>query len=428
MMLSHLMTRRTLRAAALTLGAVLVAGSAAAQPDKCAQLLGKEFRKWAKTGQKNQDKCHKLANKLCIGSEGVCNDPDDVAFQIVDKAKYESTKTKGLAKIHEAGGACSTAAAVLGQFPGDDPANATEYIDDMLADRGATLLGDDDLGCNEAKVTCFSTISKQRAAVADKMLNAALKCQADGTPGEPLDPQCLDSTPIQSSIDKAEAKISEDCTGISGSQIGTCTPLPTCVTAGAVAEGREVATRAYPDDNCGDTPTANARTASIDIDTPTDLGGITLEVKYPRFAMGLPDNGDVSFGDFSNFTVSFIAGFDLDGVVRINAVDFNPISSGQLVDVLFDTCNPLNLGQCNVGGADCEDNTDCGANGPCDIENGFCSFSEFINCGDSPLPGCPVGESCTFQQALTTCTVALATDTFGNPVDGVTCTVSLSEP
>lgn len=69
-----------------------------------------------------------------------------------------------------------------------------------------------------------------------------------------------------------------------------------------------------------------------------------------------------------------------------------------------------------------------GVNGPCNIENGFCSFSQFNNCGDAPLPGCPTGEACVAQQTLATCKVVNASDTFGNPVDGVTCTVTLTEP
>jgi hypothetical protein len=278
---------------------------------------------------------------------------------------------------------------------------------------------------------CFSTISKQRAAVADKMFNSALKCQKNVTPGEPLDPFCLDSTPITSAIAKADDAITEDCGALTGADVGACDPLPTCVTDGAIAEGRTAATRAYPDDNCGDSPTADARTASIDLSTPTDLGGVTLEVKYPRFAMGLPDNGAaISFGDFTNFTVAFLDPFDLDGTLRISAVDFAPISSGQLVDVIFDACKPLSFGSCTTGGAPCDDDIDCngGVDGPCVIENGFCSFSDFINCGDAPLPGCPSGEVCSGHQSLTSCTVVNAADTFGNPVDGVTCSVTLSEP
>lgn len=460
-MLSRLTARNASRTARLALGALLAcctAGPAWGQADKCAALIGKEFRKWAKTGAKNQDKCHKLANKLCLGSAGVCNDPDELAFQIVDKNKYEATKNKGIAKIN-ASDDCTAAPTVLAQFPASQVANAAEFVDDLLADRAQTLLGDKNLGCDAAKVSCFEAISKQRAAVADKMFNAALKCQGDTPAPAPLDPTCLDSTGIQAALDKATDKINEACTGLTGDDVGTCTPLPTCVVDGAVAEGREAATRAFPDTNCGSSPTANARTASIDINAPVDLGGLTLEVKYPRFAMGLPGNGNIGLGDFSNFTVAFLDPFDLDGVLRISATDFSPIPSGQFADVTFDTCKPLTLGVCALGpgracdstvglfnsckicvggsnpGANCDVPSHClgggtctGSEGPCLVQNAFCSFSEFINCGDSPLPGCPTGESCSSQQALTTCTVVAAADPFGNPVDGVTCTVTLTEP
>lgn len=451
-MLSSLTTRRGFRSASVAIGALMAmgaaAGSAHAQATAdCDAVIAKQLRKLTKTGQKNQDKCHKLANKICVGSEGVCNDPDSVAFQIVDKTKYELTKGKGLASIGEK---CTPAN--LGQYPDDNVANMTEFIDDLIANRADLVLGGENLACDEAAVTCFSTISKQRAAIADKMLNAALKCQAEQTPGMALASACRDSSVIQSAIDKGALKITEDCTGLTGSDVGSCDPLPGCVTSAAVAEGQMAASRAFPPNNCGASPTADARTASIDIDTPTDLGGLTIEVDYPRYAMGLPDNGSIGLGDFSNFSVAFLTPFDLDGTLRISAADFAPISSGQLVDVSFDTCLPLAMGTCNLDGArqcnndggckicvggsnpgaNCIDSGGCtgggtctGTEGPCNLTNGFCSFSQFTQC---PGSTCPTGESCVAQQTLAACRVADASDTFGNPVDGVTCTVTLSEP
>jgi hypothetical protein len=442
-----------LRTASVAAGALLALGALAgptlAQPTAdCDAVVAKQLRKVTKTGQKNQDKCHKLANKICVGSEGVCNDPDSVAFQIVDKTKYELTKAAGLLKIGEE---CTPAN--LDQYPDDNVANMTEFIDDLIANRAELVIGDENLGCDEGAVTCFSTISKQRGALADKMLNAAIKCQGGEAPGSALASTCLDSSVIQSAIDKANTKITEDCTGLTGADVGSCDPLPACVTAAAVAEGRTAATRIYPAENCGASPTADARTASIDIDTPADLGGLTIEMDYPRYAMGLPENGSaIDFGDLSNFTVAFLTPFDLDGTLRISAADFNPISSGQLVDVKFDTCLPLALGTCNLDGAracngdfdckicvagtnpgaNCTTNANCtgggtctGTEGPCNLTNGFCSFSQFTQC---PGTACPTGESCVAQQTLATCRVTDASDTFGNPVDGVTCTATLSEP
>lgn len=450
---------RTAAAVAAALAIGFAALPAAAQPDACAALIGKNFRKWAKTGQKNQDKCHKLANKLCLGSEAVCNDPDDLAFQIVDKHKYESTKLNGLAKIAEAGGACTTAPAVLGQFPGAVVGNSAEFVDDLIANRAETILGDANLDCDEAKVTCFSTISKQRAAVADKMLNTALKCQGDIAAPAPLSLACLDSSVIQSAVDKANLKINEECMGLTGDDVGTCEPLPECVTDAAVAEGQVAATRAFPNTNCG--TVTGTRTASVSITTPTTLGGAQVVVNYPRFVMGIAGNGAdagvsaaISPGALAP---DFFDGFDFDGALRITTQAFTPFGSGELVTVAFDSCRDLNLGQCAgdvardcnagsgcnicVGGSNpgahcpgvaCAGGGTCtGSEGPCNILNAVCSFSDFVvGCSNDPNDpaACPTGEACVAQQSLATCTVIDAADEFGNPVDGATCSVVLTEP
>lgn len=430
-MMSSLNTHRNLWAAATAIGALLMIGAAqpvAAQPEQCAQTIAKELRKTMKTGQKNQDKCHKLANKICVGTLGVCNNPDTLAFQIVDKGKYEATKAKSLAKINAPGGVCAGAAAVLDQYPGDNVANITEYFDDLLANRADLVLGGDDLACDEAAVACFKTISKNRASVADKMLNAAIKCMKDATPGAALAlPDCLNPAPIQSAADKAAIAIAEACTGFTGADVGSCDPLPTCVADAAVAEGQTAATRIYPADNCSPVTGANSRTANVSLSTPTELGGVTIELIYPQFVMGLPENGsDIDGGDFS-YSVGLLDAFDLDGTVRISAADFVGISSGNLVDIAFDKCRDLVLGTCAGNGAiTCNNSVDCGANAPCIITNGVCSFSTFTNCGSDT--DCPSGESCVAQQTAMSCTVVAASDTGGNPVDGATCSVTLSEP
>jgi hypothetical protein len=98
-------------------------------------------------------------------------------------------------------------------------------------------------------------------------------------------------------------------------------------------------------------------------------------------------------------------------------------------------CN-ICVGGSNAGahcpGVACAGGGTCtGTEGPCDIQNAVCSFSDFeVGCSNNPNDpaACPTGEACVAQQSLATCTVLDAADEFGNPVDGATCSVVLTVP
>ncbi|GIW44882.1 MAG: hypothetical protein KatS3mg077_2164 [Candidatus Binatia bacterium] len=55
-----------------------------------------------------------------------------------------------------------------------------------------------------------------------------------------------------------------------------------------------------------------------------------------------------------------------------------------------------------------------------------CSLSQWINCQTDS--DCPATEACLSQFALTSCEVESAADLSGNPVQGVSCTVTVTEP
>jgi len=428
-MLSRLTTRRGSRLALFATGAMLAVGTAAnpvaGSEAGCTKLIGGQIRGIMKTGQKDQIKCHSTANKICVGSDP-CNDPDEVAFQILDKGKLEGKKSGALVKVSEPGGECSTGPLSIARFPGGALSNSLELFDDLLANRGTVLLGDTDLGCDPEEVKCFATVAKNRANLADKMLKAAAAC-AEAAPTVALDlsSTCITTaeTELADAVIGANDKINAVCgdLGITGADIGTCTPLPACATEGGIAEGKAAALRAFPDSDCS--PVLGTRTAAVTVNTDTPLDGVEVEFDYPNVSMAIPANGDDA-SIASRFiaagpAVSGINYNDLDSRFRV-VVSGMGITSGQLVDLSFDSCVPLKLGSCAddagpSGARACDTENDCKV-----CQNVCPSGSQFsgetcvvtADCGTPPGSGCPVtgsvGANCDDQSDCTGGTVCSA--------------------
>jgi hypothetical protein len=490
----------TLLPAVLLAGAVCAPTAQAQDAQKCSENIGKEVRLLGRTAATGQDKCHGAANKIGV-SGGVCNDVTTAPYTILDAGKYATAQSKTTAKLHNpVNGKCPNvaAAAVLDKLPGDNISNKYDSLDELLTDRSTVMLGEKDLDLNAAKIKCFKAISSSRRAITDKMVNTAIGCQKSQTPGSALAASCLTDTTLNGLAKAKDLAIKKACTdlGITGAQVGSCDPLfagncsvttatscnkngdcpmgETCVSDGspgkrgcvsqaAIAEGKNLAQIAYPSEQCTKgAPVVDARTATVSIDTPANLGGITVKVKYPRFDAGIDENGDaIDFAKFQNYTVAFLDAFDLDDAVRISALDpVTPFGSGALTDIKFDVCRSflpeatcsvttgqnctasincrppscptcLSGTQCTISMATCSTDLDCGPAGgtcgeKCIPRNRSCSLSQYINCTTNA--DCPATEVCLSQRNLTTCEVEAASDDSGNPVDGVTCSVVISEP
>lgn len=443
-----------------------LAGAPALAQDapKCSAAIGAEVRALGKFAATGQDKCHGLKNKVVVGG-GFCNDVDGLPFTVLDGGKFQKAKQKSLQKLHGPGGKCPSPAAdpALDALPGGTLSNKMESIEALLTQRAETLLGEANLGGDPAKIKCFKAISATRRSIADKMMNAALSCQKTKAPGTALDPTCLDDSALANFLNARKSALQTVCTGLTGAQLGSCEPLPDCVVEAALAEGKVLATHAYGAENCtSGTVQAQARTASVSIQSPTTLGGVTVRVAYPRFDAGIDENGSaIDMNRFNNYTVAFLDAFDFDDSIRVSALDGNGFGSGHLFDLAFDVCRPLiPEGSCSVtqsqactSGIDCRPpacgscvpankctlnpSISCSTDADCAPNNGTCgekcvpqgrscSLSQFLPCTTSA--DCPATESCLSQRDLTACTVEAAADVNGNPVDGVSCTVVLSEP
>lgn len=431
---------------------------------KCSGAIGAEVRALGKFAAQGQDKCHSLANKVAVGS-GFCNEVTGLPFTVLDGGKFEKAKQKSLQKLHGANGKCPSPAAdtALDALPGGTLANKIDSIEALLTERAETLLGDANLNGDSAKIKCFKAISATRRAVADKMMVTALKCQKKKAPGSALDSTCLSDASLASFVAARKTALQVACTGLTGADVGSCDPLPDCVVEAAVAEGKVLATHAYSGENCTNgVVQTNARTASVSIQSPATLGGVTVRLGYPRFDAGIDENGaDIDMSRFDNYTVAFLDAFDLDDSIRVSALDPSGFGSGHLFDLKFDVCRPVvPEGLCSVTtsqtctavnncrpplcsscvpqnkctlnpSVSCSSDPDCApSNGTCGekcIPQGrTCSVSQFLPCVTSA--DCPKTETCLSQRDLTTCTVEAASDENGNPVEGVSCTVTLNEP
>ncbi|GIW44883.1 MAG: hypothetical protein KatS3mg077_2165 [Candidatus Binatia bacterium] len=295
---------------------------------KCYTAIGAETRSLGKTAASGQEKCHILAQKVGVPG-GLCNNVEGFPFTIIDGGKYARAEEKTLEKL---AAKCPqpAAQAATDALPGDTLENKLPSLRSLASERASKLLGNVTLGNDPVKRKCFKVISSARRAIADKMMNAAIQCQKSAAPGSALNlSSCLDDSALATFLNGRKAAIQAACPGLTGAQVGSCDPLPDCVVEAALAEGKSLATIAYPGENCTKgTPNANARTVNVNLNTPISLGGVTVLVRYPRFDAGIDENGaDIDLGRFTS-PVAFLDAFDLDDAVRVSALDSAGISSG----------------------------------------------------------------------------------------------------
>ena len=245
---------RTLAIGSVAVGLVLAALVPGAQGGekesrKCRKEIGSKFLKVVKTELGVVDGCHKARNK---GKTAVdCNDlaAADAKGKI---AKAEASAEKTIDKK------CLAGDPVLGNYPLGDPAGTFFPVAaDAVAANGGTLLGAPALVGDKTKVKCHAEIAKAALKNIDEILKGAVKCQgavdkAAVVFGE-LAGNCL-AAPIKAGP-KGEAGIAKKCAGLTGADVGSCDPLPACVTAASTATGQALAAAIYgePTPGCGNT-------------------------------------------------------------------------------------------------------------------------------------------------------------------------------
>lgn len=388
---------RTRSVAALVAALALlgVAASAHAGSKECRGTIGKQVKGLFALGASALNTCHKNKDKVCTANSdrAACNVLDGTTVD--PKGKYAAKEAKVLAKI------TPDCTGFDGAYPGGIQASVLDKFATELDGNTSVSLGDDDLLCDKAVVTCHKTIATERTKVIKEVLLDSIKCQAgkDKTASSfgVIDPTCLDAA--DKSGPKAKEKIVAKCTGVDLTKVGSCASGPTstlddlksCVVDSAVATGQDLAKAIYgqPTSGCGNgttdageqcddgnivsndgcssscelegnscTPWAGpgagtgTRLVKVAIDTPQPLGGLQVTLDYPQFEAGIPGVGTSGIvqSRFQALQPAALATMNDDNnatavVGMINIA--NTFDSGDLFQVTLDNCVALSQNICN---------------------------------------------------------------------------------
>jgi len=478
---------RTVAAFAAAAAFFGLTASAEAGPFECRAQIGKETKVLLGLGSRFVDQCHKKRDRVClIGSmRGECNIVDSA--QVDPRGAYSSREAKALSNIN---GAC-TGSPVLANYPGGVQADVLDKIVEELTGNSQVNLGAEDLLCDSDVVACHRSIAQARSTVIKEVIADSVKCQRDldknASSFGAISPTCLDTGSRTSAGSKS--KITKNCTGVDLTKVGSCSTvlasLDDCVVDSAVATGQDLAKAVYgapagcgngavgAGEQCDDgnlvsgdgcnsscelegnscTPFVGTgggtgtRLVKVAINTPESLAGLQVTVEYPQFEAGIPGIGTSSVvqGRFQTLQPAGLALLNDDnsggtvGMINIS----NLFDSGDLFQVTMDNCVALSQGVCNrnqqtfgCGGrcspspaTVCFSNSDCSTGQFCDTGDPLvCSPGVNLPFGPGPQAGCCPGDnSCFTQVELTGCSVSDPVDALGQPVAGVTCSVTVTE-
>jgi len=480
-----------LRLLALVVASALIAlsSSAEAAPAECRTRIGKEARALITTGSRFVDVCHKKRDRVCVlGSmRGECNLVESA--DVDPKGTFVARKAKALARIAAdctpadlvdyAGGVESDVIdSIVEELTGNSQVSLG--TDDLLCDKRV-------VACHRAIAQSRTTVLKE---VVNDSVKCQRELDRKATSFGAISPACLDagertSGQGASRIVKSCAGVTAEAVG-SCSPLPGCVIDSAVATGRALAAAIYAAPSGCGDgdldageqcddgnrtsgDGCsssceleGNTCTpyspappggTGSRLVTVSISTPEPLAGLQVSVDYPQFQSGIPGVGTSSLVQ-GRFTPLQPAGLALlndntntDAIVgMVNVVDlFNP---GPLFRISFDNCVQLSQGICNRNqnvfgcggrcrlpdgsggsGAVCFDDSSCTVGEICDAGDPLvCSPGVNLPFGPGPQAGCCPGDnSCVAQDAITSCAISDPVDALGQPVAGVTCSVSVTE-
>ena len=256
-------------AAAFAASVLALGGQASADTKAsiaCRSAIAKGLSGIPKVGFKLNDKCHKGQDKLAMAT-GACNDVSNSLFD--PTGKYAKAKTKSTALIAKK---CLPSDPVLSNYDAMDPETAVEpVIDDSVGGNSAMVVGNANLGGDKAKVKCVEAIGKARTGILKEIVKNSTKCQGNldksASTFGPLDASCVD--PGAKSVAKAAIKIPASCPSLTGADVGSCDPLPECVTDAAVTSAQGIAKAIYQTNTPRPAATASSTAASSVTTGPT---------------------------------------------------------------------------------------------------------------------------------------------------------------
>ena len=476
--------------AALAAAAALfgLAAGAQAGPYECRAQIGKEAKNLLGLGSRFVDVCHKKRDRVCVpqSMRGECNFLDSA--NVDPKGMYTSREAKALAKIDAA---CTGSpvlanypggvqAGVLDRIVEEVTGNSQLALgaEDLLCDKGL-------VACHRAIAQSRTTVLKE---VVTDSVKCQRDLDKSASSFGAISPSCLDAGTRTAA--NARQRITKACTGVDLSQVDSCSTaladLDDCVVDSAIATGQDLARAIYgapagcgngvteggeqcddgnntSGDGCsasceseGQTCTpyvgtgggTGTRVVKVSISTPEPLAGLQVSVDYPQFESGIPGVGTSSIvqGRFQPLQPAGLAllndNANTDAIVgMVNLVD--EFDGGDLFQITLDNCVQLSQNICNrnqnvfgCGGrcspaptTVCFSDADCGGGQFCDFGDPLvCSPATNLPFGPGPQAGCCPGDNaCISQPDITGCTVSDPVDALGQPVAGVTCSVTVTE-
>src|SRR5262245_38599737 len=264
--------RRTRVAMVVALGASALALGRPAGADVKASIACRSASAEGLSGISNvgfqlNDKCHQGQDKLAMDTSA-CNDVSNSLFDPTGKYAKAKTESSGLITKE-----CLSGDPVLNNYAGMNPETAVEpVIDGAVGGNSTAVVGGANQGGDNAKIKCIEAIGKMRTGIVKEVVKNSINCQGtldkSATTFGPLDPSCVD--PGTKSVAKAAIKIPARCPSLTGADVGSCDPLPDCVTGAAVASGQAIAKAIY-----GAAPTPSTTTLPATTTSTTTLPATT---------------------------------------------------------------------------------------------------------------------------------------------------------
>lgn len=325
-------------------GGVAATGSAAVAPElkasrACRKAIAGAFAKVAATELSVVSGCHKARDKGKFS--GDCND----LTQADTKGKIAGAKAKATAAINKK---CLVGEVVLRNYDANNPTAAFfPFADTTFATTATAVLGAPQIVGEKLKVKCHGAIVKAEVSDIAEILKAATKCQngQDKLANVFGALDCV-ATALKAGP-KGEAAITKVCIDkqITGADVGSCDPLPGCVTQAATASGQALAAAIY-----GQPRTTCQAGDKVTVVTSLDktYGSATITLAYPD-AVLIPGTGQstdvkdrVVFAPAGIVTVSdddAIGDDGLDDTLTAGLLSFGDNLPGTFVTATFD-CVP----------------------------------------------------------------------------------------
>jgi len=259
----------------------------------CRKTIGSAFSNVIKTGVGTLDACHGLRDKSKF--TGDCNDltQADIKGKLTGPKGAESKASAAIGKK------CLAGDPVLSNYPNNDaPGAFIPLAVGAIQASGTTLLGAPDINGDKVKAKCHAAIAKATAKDIQEVIAGGVKCQAAAdklaTQFGSLLSDCV-LTPEKSGP-KGEAAIAKACPNLTGPDVGSCDPLPTCVTDSAALTGRQLAAAIYnPTPGCGNSFVEPGE--ECDDGNQSNNDGCTNDCKLAKCGDGFVEAGVELCGD-----------------------------------------------------------------------------------------------------------------------------------